>query len=77
MRDYRRIHTETKKIMTLQTFSELESMLSPQLITRVHKSYMVNIKKIETIERNRIKIGIETIPISETYKTSFFNLIKS
>ena len=76
MRDYRRIHTENKKIMTLQTFSELERMLNSQEIVRVHKSYMVNINKIESIERNRIKIDSESIPISDTYKTAFFQLIQ-
>lgn len=75
MRDYRRIHTEHKKIMTLQTFSELEKLMSSEIV-RVHKSYMVNINKIESIERNRIKIESETIPISDTYKTAFYNLIQ-
>ncbi len=76
MRDYRRIHTDDKKIMTLQTFSELERMLNSKEIVRVHKSYMVNINKIESIERNRIKIDSESIPISDTYKTTFFQLIQ-
>lgn len=76
MRDYRRIHTTEKKIMTLQTFSELERMISSKEIVRVHKSYMVNINKIESIERNRIKIDTESIAISDTYKAAFFHLIK-
>lgn len=72
MRDYRRIHTVHKRIMTLQNFSEFEQLLPPQLICRVHKSYMVAIGKIDEIERSRIKIGQHLIPISETYRNHFF-----
>ncbi len=76
MRDYRRIHTTNKKIMTLQTFKEFEEQISPSIICRVHKSYMVSIDKVESIERDEIKIGEIFIPISETYKKSFYDLIK-
>jgi two-component system, LytTR family, response regulator len=71
MRDYRRIHTTTKKIMTLQNFSELEQIIPSNIVCRVHKSYMVSLSKIESIERSRIKIANQIIPISETYKELF------
>ena len=77
MRDYRRIHTVDKKIMTLQTFKELEDEIPSSVVCRVHKSYMVGIDKIESIERDRIKMLDVLIPISETYKKSFFELINS
>jgi len=77
MRDYRRIHTINKRIMTLQNFSELEQLLPAKLICRVHKSYMVSISKIDEIERSRIKISKHIIPISETYRTHFYSQIKS
>jgi len=77
MRDYRRIHTVNKKVMTLQNFSEFENSIPASLVCRVHKSYMVAINKIESIERNRIKIADQVIPISETYKELFFQLINS
>ena len=75
MRDYRRIHTVHKKIMTLQTFKELEQEIPANIIRRVHKSFMVSLDKIESIERDRIKIKEVLIPISETYKKAFFELI--
>ena len=77
MRDYRRIHTLDKKIMTLQNFKELEQLISSNIVCRVHKSYMVALNKIESIERNRIKIADQLIPISETYKSSFFQKINN
>ena len=77
MRDYLRIHTVNKKLMTLQNFSEFEKMIPSSLVCRVHKSYMVALNKIESIERSRIKIADQMIPISETYKELFFQLINS
>ena len=75
MRDYLRIHCTNKKIMTLQSFNELEQLIPNHLVCRVHKSYMVAINKIESIERSRIKIADQLIPISETYKDTFNQLI--
>lgn len=75
MRDYCRIHTEEKRIMTLQKLKELEQILPSNLVCRVHKSYMVALNKIESIERSRIKIADQIIPISETYKKAFFQKI--
>lgn len=75
MRDYRRIHTLNKRIMTLQNFAELEQLLPAKLICRVHKSFMVSISKIDEIERSRIKILKHIIPISETYRNHFFSQI--
>ena len=77
MGDYRRIHTINKRIMTLQTFTEFEQQISPNIICRVHKSYMVSVDKIDSIEKDRIKIKDQIIPISETYKQRFFALINA
>ncbi|MEM1134623.1 MAG: LytTR family DNA-binding domain-containing protein [Bacteroidota bacterium] len=75
MRDYRCIQTTSKKILTLQTFSELEAYLPIEKFCRVHKSYLVAIEQIAFVERNRIKIQDKRIPISNTYKSRFYKLI--
>jgi DNA-binding LytR/AlgR family response regulator len=75
MRDYRNIQTENKKILTLQTFSDLEKALPKSLFCRVHKSFIVPLNRIEIIEHNRIKINDKLIPISETYKGDFYKKI--
>jgi len=77
MRDYLRIHTVNKKLMTLQNFSDFEKLIPSSVVCRVHKSYMVALNKIESIERSRIKIADQLIPISETYKELFFQLINA
>jgi DNA-binding LytR/AlgR family response regulator len=77
LRDYRKIITLEKAIMTLDTFGELEKLLPERSFCRVHKSYLVSIGKINSIERDRIKIGKSLIPISETYKENFYKLVVS
>jgi len=76
MRDYRCIRMLNKSIMTLQTFSELEQELPTAKFCRVHKSYIVAIDKIEHVERDRIRIGNELIPVSDTFKEGFYKRIK-
>ena len=75
MRDYRCIQMTDRKVLTAQTFYDLESELPPVKFCRVHKSYIVALDKIELIERNRIKINNTYIPISETYKDNFYKRI--
>jgi two-component system, LytTR family, response regulator len=73
--DYRCIHTRLKDIMTLATFGELEQRIPREVACRVHKSYMVALDKIESIERDRITIGDAEIPISASYRERFYLLI--
>jgi two-component system LytT family response regulator len=77
MKDYLRIHTTSKKIMTLQSFNGILQHLPEKNFKRVHNSFVVSVNKIDNIERNRIKIGGTLIPISDKYKDSFFISIKS
>ena len=42
---------------------------------RVHRSYIVNMKKIESVDRNRIVIGNQFIPISESYKEDVYGYL--
>lgn len=76
MGDYLMIHTIYRKIMTLQSFRKAEELLPASQFCRVHKSFMVAIDKIESIERNRIKIGDVLIPVSESYRKIFFNIVE-
>jgi two-component system LytT family response regulator len=75
MRDYRRIFTLTKQILTLETFGELEQRLPPGVACRVHKSFMVALDKIDSVERDLIRLGKVEIPVSETYRKQFMQLL--
>ena len=77
MKDYLQIHGKKKKIMTLQNFKTLLNYLPLDDFVRVHKSYVVSVKKIEKVERKNISIGDIKIPIGETYREHFFYMLKS
>lgn len=74
MRDFQSIVTPTAKIVASLSFQELERIL-PKNIVRCHKSYMVSLPGIESIENDRIRIGSKLIPIGETYKEGFYRMI--
>jgi two-component system LytT family response regulator len=75
MGDYRNVQTGLKKILTLKTFSDFETELPNNSFCRVHKSYIVSLDKIISIEHCRIKIKDTLIPLSDSYKERFYNLI--
>lgn len=77
MKDYLQIHTNEKKIMTLQNFNTLLQHLPSDNFIRIHKSYVVSINKINSVKRKTITIRGVKIPIGETYREYFYHLLKS
>jgi two-component system, LytTR family, response regulator len=76
MKDYLRIICKTKKIMTLQSFARIEESLPANKFCRVHKSFIVALDKIKSVERGVIIIADQRIPVSNTYKDNFFSKIR-
>lgn len=73
MRDYRCIFTTNGKIITQQTFTSFEKQLPVNQFVRIHKSYLVSLSKIESIEKHRVKIGKELLPVSESNRERFYS----
>jgi two-component system, LytTR family, response regulator len=76
MKDYLRIVCRDRKIMTLMSFAKLEELLPSSEFCRVHKSYLVSLKKIKSVERGIIIIADQRIPVSNTFKDNFYSKIK-
>lgn len=72
LRDYVAIHTNSGKILTLQSLRSFEETLDQAKFMRIHKSYIIAIDKIGTIERKRVVIGDNYLPVGETYLESFW-----
>jgi two-component system, LytTR family, response regulator len=75
MRDYRCIVTPEGKILTQQTFGSFEEQLPDSQFIRIHKSYIVSLSKIESIEKHRVKTGKALLPVSESYREEFYKKI--
>jgi len=71
VKDYIQIYlNDGSRIMPLMSLKSIEKIM-PQNFMKVHRSYIVNLDKIKTVERNRIVFGKEYIPISDAYKDEF------
>ena len=76
LKDYISIFTPTERIITLQNMKKMEDTLPEKHFVRVHKSYIVALNKIDSIERSRIFIGDKIIPVGDTYRDNFFKIIE-
>jgi len=77
MDDYVKIYISGKPTLSLMSMKALMQRLPFKQFVRVHRSYIVPISKIDSIQRNRIKIGAKLIPISDNYSGDFYNRIES
>jgi two-component system LytT family response regulator len=75
LKDYVKIHTEGKHILTKTTMKNIMEKLPSGSFLRVHKSYIISLDKIDMIENSRIVIGNQRIPIGESYRSSFYEMI--
>lgn len=77
LKDYLKIYVvkTNKAILTLMSFKEMQDNLPSNQFHRVHKSYVVNVNFIKTIQRNRIVINDIRIPIGESYKSDFLSIL--
>ena len=78
LKDYIKIYTDREKaILTLSSLKSFEQKLGTSKFIRVHKSYIVSLKHIYSVQRNRIVIGEKWIPIGLNYKENFLKKIES
>jgi DNA-binding LytR/AlgR family response regulator len=75
LREYINIQMEERKNITLMPLHKLQQLLPGKNFVQVHKSFIINIEKIDTIQGNQIQIGKTAIPIGKTYRNGFFKVI--
>jgi len=73
LKDYIKVYTmgDEKPVLSLNSIKSLEQKLPEEKFMRVHRSFIVNLDRIETIERSRIIFGKTYIPVSDQYKDKF------
>ncbi len=77
LKDYIKIHLTGKTILTLNSLKKLQEMLPESRFIRVHRSFIVSLPKIDSIQRSRIVIGKTFVPVGENYKNAFKDVIAS
>lgn len=68
LREYVSYFTKDERIIALQSLKSLEETLPKSRFLRVHRSYIVPIDNIKTLEGNQLRIGDKMIPIGRSYK---------
>jgi two-component system, LytTR family, response regulator LytT len=73
MKDYVKVFlkNDPHPVLSINSLKTLESKLPSSRFMRVHRSFIVNLDRIETIERFRIVFGNIYIPVSDQYKEPF------
>lgn len=79
LKDYVKIYLENVKepIVTLLSMKSLEMKLPENKFCRVHRSFIVQTSKCKIIEKGRIVIENNSIPISDSYRASFFEKLQN
>lgn len=77
LKDYIKIFltTATRPIITRLSLKAMEELLPKDKFFRVHKSYIVNLEKITSIRKGRIKLTDEEVPVSDSYSAAFYAAI--
>jgi DNA-binding LytR/AlgR family response regulator len=78
MKEYLLLHTASAgKILTLQSFRRVEEVLPPERFARIHKSFLVALSRIEHVERGKVQVAGRLLPVGDTYRESFAELIRA
>jgi len=75
LRDYIRIFTTTKTIITKHLLASLEEMLPSDAFLRIHRSYIVSISKIDSFNSDTIEISKKELPIGRLFKHDVTKLL--
>jgi DNA-binding LytR/AlgR family response regulator len=77
LKDYIKIFRQdiVKPVMSLTSLKIIEEKLPAEIFMRVHRSFIVNLNKIQTVERSKIIFGDTAIPVSDNYKEKFHEFI--
>ena len=77
LRDYINIVTENGGVKTLMSMKSIEELLPEKGFARTHRSYIVNVDKVRTVERMQAIVAGRTVPVSESYKESLMEKLAS
>lgn len=76
LKNYIRFICDDQKIVTLNNLKDIHLELPQDQFIRVHRSFIVNMKRIDRVEAHHAYIGDEQIPIGASYRTAFYEMLK-
>jgi len=73
-KDYVKVFTEKGFIITRQTIASVEAMLSESQFIRIHRSYIVSLKKLKSFTAETVEVGNKELPVGKLYRNNFLKL---
>lgn len=74
-RNYCRIVTQTKEYTLSMPMKNLENRL-PDFFQRIHRSHIVNLKRVDEIDEFSVQVGSATLPVSKSFKDDLMRKIR-
>jgi DNA-binding LytR/AlgR family response regulator len=75
IKDYVKVKTAEKDIITQQKISYLEESLPKDIFLRVHRSFIVNVSKVDAYSATDIELGKHQVPIGRNYKNDVTKIL--
>jgi DNA-binding LytR/AlgR family response regulator len=77
-KDYTKVHlaSSSSPLLILHNLKYFEDLLDPREFIRIHRSYIVPIRKVNTISRKSVTILTNTLPVSDNYRDGFFDVVE-
>ncbi len=75
LKDYIKIITKEKTVLTLMRMKNIEEKLPSDNFFRIHRSYIISINNIDSVNKSNVYIGEKNIPVSDFYRESFLKFI--
>jgi len=75
-KDYIKVYTTTQVFKALSTMKSAEEKLPSHSFMRIHRSFMISLDKIESVQNNTVRIGKMSIPVTENYRAQFKNFLQ-
>ncbi|MCK3686219.1 LytTR family DNA-binding domain-containing protein [Maribellus sp. YY47] len=73
--DYIKVHVKGNRHITNLSMKKMQDLLPADLFYRIHKSYIISVNNIESVEGNMVSIDGNKLPIGNSYRQDFFDFI--
>lgn len=77
LENYVRIHMGDKVIVCLSTMKSIEDSLPSRCFLRIHRSYIVNLSKVELIRQHQFRIGLKSLAVGKSYRKTVAEILKN
>ncbi|MCW3120907.1 MAG: two component transcriptional regulator, LytTR family [Flavipsychrobacter sp.] len=77
LENYVKIHCETKTIISFSTMKNMEDILTPHRFLRIHRSFLINLNKVSSVQNNSFRIDTTDLIIGKSYRKTVSEVLKT